>query len=195
MRHHRNLTPSAASNLATGSPLPGVIAAGSHLSDSEIDDFIIGYLASGPAAHLAQCASCSERVASASSSLTSFQAVSATWSERRSAALPPPSAQAAKVLWHRHLALALPCFVLICGLGILRSTYSRDRSVQPTPASSTLEATTVDVSRQQTGISADDEMLNAISANLDTDSDSPADLGFRLVADPEPPTESPSIRD
>ena len=77
-----------------------------HLTPDQVDDHLIGDLAPAPAAHLAACSLCAERVALARSPLSSFQQVSTAWSERRSATLPIPVLDQQRPLLQRHMASA-----------------------------------------------------------------------------------------
>ena len=181
-------------------PSPAIppIASEDHLSETQIDDCIIGDLATAPTAHLATCSACADRVAAATSSLTSFQTLSTTWSERLSAALPTPVPTPRKPLWQRHMALAAPCLVLVVGLTAIRSTYVTNSSSQIQPNPLTETATAADDSHHNS-VSADDQMLNAIDADLTPDSDSPADLGLRPVSNtsttPSTPSTPSTVRD
>ncbi len=164
-----------------------------HLSETQIDDFIIGDLEPQAAAHLATCSLCTERLASASSSLSSFQTLTTTWSERLSASLPAPLPTPQRPLWQRHLVLAAPCLVLIVGLNAIHTTYLNNAATQTLRTAQAHYGTSV-VS-QHSGVSADDKMLNAIESDLNPDFDSPADLGLRPVSASISSSGPSSVRD
>lgn len=183
MRHHRITTSPAIPKLQ-----PGLHPTGPHLTESQIDDCIIGDLAPAPAAHLAACPLCADRVNAAASPFTSFQAVGATWSERLSATLPAPVPAPQKSGWQRHLVLAAPCFVLIFGLTVIRATYVNNTDASATQSSAD--------SSRQSRVSEDNQMLEAIEADVNANADSPADLGLRPVSASPPSSSTPSsVRD
>lgn len=185
MRRHRIAT----------SPAPAIpkLPPESHLTESQIDDYIIGDLAPAPAAHLAICPLCADRVSVAASPFTSFQALGTTWSERLSAALPAPTPAPQKPLWQRHIVLAAPCCVLVLGLTVLHSTYVNNAASRAAQTSTAAD-TAADTSRQSR-VSADDQMLDAIEADVNSDADSPADLGLRPVSATPPSSTPTSVRD
>jgi hypothetical protein len=164
-----------------------------HLSEAQIDDFIIGDAEPSAAAHLARCPLCTERVTVASASLSSFNTLATTWSERVSASLPAPLPQAGQSSWLRPLALAAPCFVLLVGFMVLHTTYvdkSASRDMQSNAADEGVED-----QAQQSRVSADDRMLDAIDSDMDFDSDTPTNLGLRPVSVSLSPSIAPSVRD
>jgi len=59
-----------------------------HLSETELEDCLIGDAAPEAAAHLSACAPCRTALAELEAPLASFRAVTLAWSERRSATLP-----------------------------------------------------------------------------------------------------------
>lgn len=59
-----------------------------HLTDEQMDDVLIGDASAEAAAHLKACPACAARMAAATMPMASFKAVSAAWSERRSATMP-----------------------------------------------------------------------------------------------------------
>lgn len=103
-------------------------SAATHLSDDQIDDYLIGDLAPAPAAHLATCSLCAARIAAAASSIDSLQALSTAWSERRSATLPIPVPTPPRPLWQPHPAWATACLAL--ALGIALTSASREASLR-----------------------------------------------------------------
>ncbi len=110
------------------------LAAG-HLTDDQIDDQLIGDLAAAPAAHLAACSLCAERVATAASPLSDFQNVSTAWSERRSATLPIPVLSQPRPLWQRYTAWATASLTLAFGMAFLNANHQFSlRTAAPLPA-------------------------------------------------------------
>ena len=176
-----------------------------HLTPDQIDDHLIGDLAPAPAAHLAVCSLCAERVAAAASPIASFQQISTAWSERRSATLPIPVPAVQRTVWQRHMAWATASLSLAFGIAIINAThqFSFDTTPQPTPAAavsaqrtpfqqsavSPIALTqTADIApapraaQSATQVSADNHMLRAIDASLNPSTDSPAALGLTSVA-------------
>lgn len=165
-----------------------------HLTADQIDDHLIGDLAPAPAAHLAACALCADRVAAARSPLDSFHTVSTAWSERRSATLPIPAAPTARPLWQRHSAIATACLAFAFGATLLnanRQLALQPAAPPPAPAQLADAAPAAPVSAQSVAliqtasassrsarIAADNRMLRAMAAAFDPASDSPAALGL-----------------
>jgi hypothetical protein len=170
----------------------------SHLSDSQIDDQLIGDLAAEPAAHLASCPVCIGRVAAAASPLDSFQSVTMAWSERRSATLPIPDFTQHQPFWQRHMAWATVCFVFAIGIALTNAGHQvvtrmaelqpmqQDSTQAPTqqtaPSSAVLtETASATGAPQEAQTFADNQMLKAIDDDLDTSADNPATLGIEPV--------------
>jgi hypothetical protein len=174
-----------------------------HLTPAQIDDHLIGDLAPAPAAHLAACTLCADRVALARSPLSSFQQVSTAWSERRAATLPIPI-PSQRASWQRHTAWATATLSIALGFAFINAThqFSVLSTPQPTPISSTSahvtpvqhaaitpalnETASFAHSPRAARISADNHMLRAIDASLDPSTDSPTALGLRPAAAPNP---------
>jgi len=80
-----------------------------HLTDEQIDDLLIGSLEAAEAAqmreHAAGCEACTAKLAELEAPISSFNAVTLAWSERRSATLPVrPAAKHAGARWSMGLA-------------------------------------------------------------------------------------------
>jgi hypothetical protein len=179
-----------------------------HLSDDQIDDQLIGDLAAGPAAHLADCSVCTDRAAAATDPLASFQNVTMAWSERRSATLPIPDLSPQKPLWQRHMAWATVGFAFAIGIALTNASHQvavKTAELQPTqqdstqqnpvqqaatPATVLTETASVTVAPREAQIFADNQLLKAIDDELDTSADSPAALGIEPASNPSgrPPT-------
>jgi hypothetical protein len=178
-----------------------------HLTPDQIDDHLIGDLAAVPAAHLAACTLCAERVATARSPISSFQSVSTAWSERRSATLPIPVPAQQAPVWQRHMAWATATLSMALGFAFINAThqFSILNTPQPTPIASTsarltpvqqpviapqasalTETASIAPSPRAARISADNHMLRSIDASLDPSTDSPAALGLMPAAAPNP---------
>ena len=175
-----------------------------HLTPDQIDDHLIGDLAPAPAAHLAACTLCAERLAAARSPLSSFQQVSTAWSERRSATLPIPI-PSQRPSWQRHTAWATATLSMALGFAFINAThqFSILNTPQPAPITSTstqlprvqqavltpkatilTETASIAPPPRAAQISADNHMLRAIDASLDPSTDSPAALGLLPAAAP-----------
>ena len=185
-----------------------------HLTLDQVDDHLIGDLAPAPAAHLAACSLCAERVAAARSPISDFQQVSTAWSERRSATLPTPIPAHQAPIWQRHTALASASLSLALGFAFINAThqFSILNMSQPAPVAATsitaTSAKSIPVQqpiltpkahsltetaslasssravRIAAQVSADNHMLRAIDASLDPSTDSPAALGLMPAAAP-----------
>jgi len=181
--------------------IPAEFSADHHLTPDQLDDHLIGDLAPAPAAHLAACPLCAERVALARSPISSFQQVSTAWSERRSATLPIPI-PTQRPSWQRHTAWATATLSMALGFAFINAThqFSVLNTPQPAPATSARftpvqqpvgpkarlfpETASLAPSPRATHISADNHMLRAIDASLDPSTDSPAALGLLPAAAP-----------
>jgi hypothetical protein len=182
-------------------------SAAAHLTPDQIDDHLIGDLAAAPAAHLAACTLCAERLAAARSPIASFQHVSTAWSERRSATLPIPIPAQQAPVWQRHMAWATATLSMALGFAFINAThqFSILNTPQPVPIASTsaqltpvqqpvitpqapaLTATaSIAPSPRAARISADNHMLRSIDASLDPSTDSPTALGLQPAAAPNP---------
>jgi hypothetical protein len=105
-----------------------------HLTADQIDDHLIGDLAPAPAAHLAACDLCAERVATAASPLADFHSVSTAWSERRSATLPIPVAAPQRPVWQRYTSWATASLTLAFGMAFINASHQFSlRTVTPQP--------------------------------------------------------------
>jgi hypothetical protein len=180
-----------------------------HLTQDQIDDHLIGDLALAPAAHLAACTLCAERVAAARSPISSFQQVSTAWSERRSATLPIPIPAQQAPVWQRHMAWATATLSMALGFAFINATHQfsilnaperepiASTSAQLTPVQQPAlfpptpvltETASIAVPPRAvhfaTRISADNQMLQNIDASLDPSTDSPAALGLMPPAAP-----------
>jgi hypothetical protein len=171
-----------------------------HLSEGQIDDQLMGALSGEAAAHLAECASCTQRVAEASMPVAHFRDVTMAWSERRSATMPIPSVQAGVLVWQRRVGWAMTACALVVGISLtgnerkaemLRASVQSAQSVDAVSmrtshiavvpiatASGTGDASTAD------RYSGDNRMLKAIDRELDASVESPAAMGLETVSDP-----------
>lgn len=182
-----------------------------HLSDEQIDDLLMGDLPPVPAAHLAICTRCADRVADATDLMTSFQSVTMAWSERRSATLHPPDLSLHKHLWQRRSAWVTACVGFAVGLAVVNAPH---RSADPRPAqiqsaqqaalqlpsltdvSDVSEATDATPNPPPAQVSADNQMLQAIDDELHPAPNSPAVLGLAPVNDSSNwPAATTSIQD
>jgi hypothetical protein len=174
-----------------------------HLSDDQIDDHLIGDLASEPSAHLAECAHCCERVALAAAPIASFDSVTMAWSERRSATLPIPDLSAQRPLWQRHMTSAMACFTFVLGVALINADHqiaSKTAQLQPAHQNSTFQAAVPAPVPTETAsvtlapqfappdaqISTDNQMLKAVDDEIQPSLDSPSALGLEPVRSSAP---------
>lgn len=150
-----------------------------HLTDDQIDDYLIGDLAADAAEHLEGCDPCLIRVAAAEAPLASFRAVSLAWSERRSATLPLQASVDAQPSWARRLAwgaAAVAAIAVGVALPAARHTSGQNVAVAaPAPAVQVVAAATESSDEQ---IAKDNQMLKAIDRELDASVESPAAFGL-----------------
>ncbi len=133
-----------------------------HLTPHQIEDYLIGDLAAAPAAHLATCSECAERVLAARSPLESFRLVATAWSERRSATLPAPAAISQQSRWQLRASWATACLTLAVGIALsnaFSSSFPANRD-QSWP----LNAVYYPISTQATAPSLASFGLNATTA-------------------------------
>ena len=186
-------------------PIPNPTEAVVHLSEDEIDDQLIGDLAAAPAAHLDACALCTHRVTQAKDPISSFQSLTMAWSERQSATLPVPNRLMKRALWQRRGAWVTACSALAIGIAFTSVGHRafltpglHAARVQPAapqaaavvPASAVVLASSDTAASPAEQISADNQMLQAIDAEIQTAPNSPAALGLAPVSDHSnwPPT-------
>ncbi len=137
-----------------------------HLTPQQIEDYLIGDLVGAPAAHLATCSECAERVLAARSPLESFRLVATAWSERHSATLPIPAAVSRQSRWQRRSSWATACLTLAVGIALSNAfsgsfSGNRDQSWR-------LNADNYPISTQPTATSVASFGLNASNAQTGT---------------------------
>ena len=194
--------------------------AAGHLTADQIDDHLIGDLATAAAVHLAACSLCAERVAAVANPIASFQHIATAWSERRSATLPIPVPAQQQPLWQRHMAWASACLTLAVGVALINASHQFSILTAPQPVVSAVAqpspvllstaqqpaapmapALTETASiapaahaSQTATIATDNHMLRAVDAAVDPFAESPAALG--LLPDGSHSTRPPtSIQD
>ncbi len=186
---------------------PAAHLAPDHLTPDQIEDRLIGDLAAAPAAHLAACTLCNERVAAAGSPIASFQQVSSAWSERLSATLPIPIPSQKRPVWQRHTAWATATLSMALGFSFINATHQFSILNTPPPAASSstsaylapvseptvaphapalTDSANVAPAPRTAQISADNRILLAIDASFAPATDSPAALGLLPAATPHP---------
>ena len=165
-----------------------------HLSDDQLDDHLIGDLAPEPAAHLAACTHCTDRLAAAAAPIATFESVTMAWSERRSATLPLPDLSAVRPLWQRHMTTAMACFTFAIGFALINANHpfaptdtqpiSHEAATAhiafPTPVFT--HANGVHTAHPQAQLAADNQMLQAVDTELQPDADNPSALGLEPVS-------------
>jgi hypothetical protein len=154
-----------------------------HLSDDQIDDYLMGDLASDAVAHLDLCDLCLCRVAQMQAPIASFKAVSLAWSERRSATMPTqPAAQPSR--WSNRLAWgSAATAALVIGLIVPAIHHdgrpSDEAKVQP-PVMMASSGAISSLTREQQ-INQDNQMLMEIDQALDSGTETPAALGMQTT--------------
>jgi len=190
------------------SPNPATEAPADHLTADQIDDHLIGDLAAAPAAHLAACPLCADRVAAVANPIASFQHVATAWSERRSATLPIPVPTQQQPLWQRHMAWASACLTLAVGVALINASHQFSiqtaapslaaeavpvpQAIAPPKTAALTETASVAPSARTTQIAADNHMLRDVNTAFDPFAENPAALGLTDNHSSRPPT---SIQD
>jgi hypothetical protein len=179
--------------------MPKTLCSNEHLNADQIDDHLIGDLASGPAKHLATCEDCAALVAAAAAPIANFQAITQAWSERRSATMPVyvPAASLPQAMALRIAAGATAAAILMMGVTLPGSRHQSapqtaytapQAAVQPqalTEMASSSPATSPQEqmrrSHASNRISQDNQMLQDIDAALNASSES-SSLGLEAVS-------------
>lgn len=144
-----------------------------HPSQEELDDLLMGIatieVRTRVEAHLELCPSCLAQVTTVQSALSVFNQASLAWSEARSNSLPLPSAAPAVSSWRglpgRLVVAAIVLFALALGLHLFH---------RPAPAPLTAANRAPAVSNQE--LARDNDLLQAINAEINTPVPSPAEL-------------------
>ncbi len=192
-----------------------------HLTEEQIDDVLLGELASAPATHLAGCDACQARVALAEAPIASFKAVSLAWSERHSATLPSKLILSSSSSGYRHASWAAAASaVLLLAIAVPITRYEAASSrhqmasnstphiTQPatviaavpttfneTPHEAHVQPVAVDVSNgsHAVQIARDNQMLQDIDRELEASAQMPAgDLEVQSVGNRSNPRGRPS---
>jgi hypothetical protein len=162
-----------------------------HLTQEELDSYLMGDLAAEPAAHLVGCEPCRAALAELEMPLASFRAVTLAWSERRSATMPLRDLQAAQsraaAAWRQRFALSAGlAAVLAIGVAIpvlhyeaTPSDAARNQPSVQTAATTETASALSEESPQQQQIARDNQMLRAIDQELNSSVESPAALGLQ----------------
>jgi predicted anti-sigma-YlaC factor YlaD len=164
------------------------ILTSTHLSEDDLDDFLLGLASSDASGHIADCSACRERVAAFESQMAVFNQASRDWSEARSntisrdlAAHRPSLRLTQAAMWYSTAAAVLAvAFTLTTNL-------HRDAGLQTgTAQTETVAAATPEE------IDADNAMLAAISS--ETATPRPARFGLYEGAKTEASTPRATIR-
>jgi anti-sigma factor RsiW len=144
-----------------------------HLTQSELDEALLGMAPQDCMAHLKDCVACNAHLAEFKSTLTSFNQAASAWSEAKSNALTrdlnqhcTPFRITARAAWSCASILVLAAAATL-GFGL------HERSTQITPAQA--ETASSEASSQRE-IASDDAMLRQIDSAIDTAEPSPEDL-------------------
>ncbi|MES2392256.1 MAG: hypothetical protein V4555_11490 [Acidobacteriota bacterium] len=154
-----------------------------HLTDDQIDEYLMGDLSAEATAHLDACNPCLTRVAEVEQPLASFRAVSLAWSERRSATLPLQEFAPVRPRWTRRFVWgATAAAALVIGIVVptlhapaATETNVAVAAVAPAPVAPVVQV--AHISREEQ-IARDNQMLQAIDRELNASVESPAALGL-----------------
>jgi anti-sigma factor RsiW len=160
-----------------------------HLTQDELDSFLVGDPAPEATSHLAGCEPCQAALAELEMPLASFRAVTLAWSERRSATMPLRDLEAAQsraaAAWRQRFALSAGlAAALAVGVAVpvlhheaTRTDAARNQpSAQGVATTETASASPVDSPQQ---IARDNQMLRAIDQELNSSADNQAALGLQ----------------
>jgi len=147
-----------------------------HLTESQLDDYLIGDLAPEAQSHLDACKHCQALLAEAAAPLANFREVTLAWAERRSATLPlvpaaKPSRATARLGWATAFAAALAIGVAV--------PVMHHAGVSSHPVAATETASTEQIAR-------DNQMLSAIDNELNASTSSAATYGLQTTLTSEP---------
>lgn len=161
-----------------------------HLTDDQIDDYLIGDPSGEAAEHLERCLDCMARVQQIDSAISSFKTASLAWSERRSATMPLRPAQPAGWSGRRAWSFAGSSAVaaaLVIGLLVPVMRHAGHADVAAVKEQPMMMASTGAVSSTLPGeeqIKQDNQMLREIDQALETGSETPAALGLQATSSP-----------
>lgn len=168
-----------------------------HLTDDEIDHYLIGDPGKETAAHLATCEACRLRASAITNPIQGFNAVSLAWSERQSATLNVPLAKLdgrparRRAAWAAAAAAALTVSVTV--------TLIRHETPAPTPANAVRHAPAPVQSfsaEREAQIQQDNQMLQEIHREIASSVPSPADtFGFETDASDQGRAQTSTVRD
>jgi hypothetical protein len=164
-----------------------------HLSDSQIDDHLIGDSSPEIQSHLDSCELCAARLHSSLAPIASFETASLAWGERRSATMPMQRFALRELSWHQRLAWSASMAAAIAvGFAVPMATHQarmdRDQAFVP----STTVASTVQPEEQ---IAHDNQMLQAIDDQFAASQDAPAALGLVAVSSSSTRSANSSLQD
>ncbi len=155
-----------------------------HLTEDQLDDALIGDLATQPAAHLAACEDCQMRLAEAGAPMAAFSAVSLAWSERRSATLPTPVPSRTSAWLPRAIWAATATAVLAVGISVPSIRHELGFGNAEAPQQTMIASTgPVDnpVAARDEQIANDNRMLENIDRELGASAPSPEqEYGLRV---------------
>ena len=169
-----------------------------HLTDEQIDDYLIGDLSAGLEAHFAVCGMCQDRVAAMEGPIAVFKNVSLAWSERQSATLPVrpagiqlQTARSRRLLWAATATTAVAISVAIP----LAHHGSPKAAAQSAPQASTSPAQTYSAEREEQ-IAQDNQMLQDIDREIGAPVSSPSEtFGLELNGHTLPTSRSGAVQD
>jgi len=138
----------------------------SHLSESALNELLIGSGSPSEMKHLATCSLCAQNVADFRASVDLFNQASQAWSEERSRRIAPPALKTDKKSYSTALPWALATAVLLVALGIPVWQHQHKSSmVTNTPVSLIASASAENSSEQ---IAQDNELLRSVNAALES---------------------------
>jgi hypothetical protein len=175
-------TPANLSNMAPERAASSSVAI-MHLTEDQIDDYLIGSLPAEATLHLAACSRCMERTMAAGRSIEGFRAVSLAWSERLSATLPMPAQPVHRPFYEPRLVWSIG--TAVCALLIGLGSFTHRAASAPDAAmngSTSVAASRPSATPSADQLSSDNQLLNTIDRELNASAESPAALGLTTVS-------------
>jgi hypothetical protein len=151
-----------------------------HLTDSQLDDHLIGDSSPEIQNHLAACDLCSARLHTSLAPIASFDAATLAWGERRSATMPMQRFATRELSWHQRLAWSASMAAAIAvGFAVPMATNQAHVGHNQTFVAS---ATTASTTQPDEQVADDNQMLQAIDDQFAASQDAPAALGLVAVS-------------
>jgi hypothetical protein len=164
-----------------------------HLTDSQLDDHLIGDSSPEIQNHLAACDLCSARLHTSLAPIASFDAATLAWGERRSATMPMQRFATRELSWHQRLAWSASMAAAIAvGFAVPMATNQAHVSHDQAFVASATAASTAQPDEQ---VADDNQMLQAIDDQFAASQDAPAALGLVAVSSSSARSTPSSLQD